>query len=274
MVRLSALQTAFWQPLNCSDTGLLINQYHAAKVSIYEMGLVFHFDHKKSLALTAGCNKTTSDHQAVLVSNLTTCVEALREYLDVFLAMEVSTYPHLPFEEWNRVILAFFILYRLSVNLPEVSTWDISYARLAIDLEGYLTQAIDRILRSRPDEGGNEIASADLYSVLPEILESAKASYVLRRDHPEQVTAGLKAHINVGTGAPFRNNASSTHNTLTSSMRVKCPATGFWAREARQTDGQPHQSTTMPYDGSFDEIQPLDETFWESMLGLDDSALE
>lgn len=254
-------------------TGLLTNQYHAAKISIWEMGLVFHFEIRRPLAPTVGHDSVRSDAQTTIFSNLTTCIDALREYLDVFLAMDVSFYPHLPLEEWNRVVMAFFILYRLSAGLPEFPSWNVSCARFTVDLEQYLAQAIDRIRQSRPDEGDNKIASADLYTVLPEILESAKASYVLQRDHPEQVPAGMKAHIDVGTGRPFRNNASSTPRSFGSSSRVKCPATGFWAREARQMDGQCHQSISSQPDTTPGGISQLDEAFWDGVLALDRSAL-
>lgn len=203
------------------------------------MGLVYHFTiGKVPTSRAAPCNS------AALIHNLTQCVEAAKDYLDCFLALPIDIYPHLPAEEYFRCIMAFFVVYKLAARLPELPFWNLNSAREIIDLEQYLDVAASRVRQSRL--AADEIASGDVYSVLPEILESAKASYVVARDHPEQTVQGLRAHADVGSWDPVANSTSKTARPSPAIQRG-CPATGYWKRQAAQTDAMGYSSAECPF---------------------------
>jgi hypothetical protein len=83
--------------------------------------------------------------EQALTMNLVGCVDAIKAYLDTFLAADPSTHLHLPFEEWFRLIMAFFILYKLSAGSRDIQGWDVSLCRETIDIETYLGQAIEHM---------------------------------------------------------------------------------------------------------------------------------
>lgn len=157
------------------------------------------------------------------------CGEAIKQYLDIFLSLDVDNYNSLPFEEWFRMIIGFFILYKLSAGIREIPEWDVQLCRRRVHLEGYLIAAASRIRETAPAVLSCSSPRDELYFVLPLVLESARDSYVLVRDHPilldpdHRVHVDLSRPVRLGQGAPP---ASAS----------KCPATGFWIDKALTLD--------------------------------------
>ena len=74
----------------------------------------------------------------MVISNLVKCVSSTKEYLDLFFAIPAAEHTSLPISAWYQVILAVFVLYRLSVGLPEVPEWNREIAHQSVDLQEYL----------------------------------------------------------------------------------------------------------------------------------------
>lgn len=176
-----------------------------------------------------------------LTLTLVGCVEAIKSYLDTFLDVDPSTHKHLPFEEWCRVIMAFFILYKLSAGHQDIPHWNVSLCRDVINLDEYLERTIAR-LRVPVVMNSEEPASQGIFYVLPRILKSARTSYVLARDEPHLQVPGARVHIDLNateknitersvTEGSAKSIATDLH-TATRRGQTRCPATGLWAAEA------------------------------------------
>lgn len=187
---------------------------------IYELGQLFHF-RKASLS---------SDGQwpsKIMDTSLLSCANSIKHYLDSFLALDITLYYALPSEEWFRLVIAFFILYKLSAGSRDIPQWDFQWCRSVIDLEAYLTMVARRIrsTRSSLDYEPRD----ELYFVLPLILESARDSYVLSRDAPILVGPDHRVHFDLSQSR--RSQSTSAH-----SLAFRCPATGFWVDKALAVD--------------------------------------
>nr|OQO16802.1 hypothetical protein B0A51_15821 [Rachicladosporium sp. CCFEE 5018] len=84
----------------------------------------------------------------------------------------------MPCEEIGRLILAFFVLYKLSVGPREIAGWDVQLPRNTLDLEIYLERSATQLEQAKTNDGVPSGISETLYHVLPLILESARASYM------------------------------------------------------------------------------------------------
>ncbi len=184
------------------------------------MGLVYRFTARRLLAIPEDDQKPGAPAVAahpMLLANLVQGLDAAKEYLDYFLAVSTETYHQLPLEAWTRLIVAPFVLYKLSVGFAEVPEWNAHTARETIDLERYLCVLGDR-LRSTMAERmpSGDAPGEDLFHMLPSILESAKGSFVAARDHPARFRDGVQAHYDLNCA--FR--------------RGTCPATSYLAGRA------------------------------------------
>jgi hypothetical protein len=186
------------------------------------MGLLYHYRRPKS-------PRADRVVDPALTLSLVGCVEAIKSYLDVFLAFDPSTHEHLPFEEWCRVIMAFFILYKLSAGHQDIPHWNANLCRDIINLDEYLRRTIAQLtVFVLPDS--EEPTSQGIFYVLPQILESARTSYILARDEPNLQVPGARVHIDLNeTKISAKSPASELH---TRREQTRCPATGLWAAEA------------------------------------------
>lgn len=106
------------------------------------MGLLYHFRVGDEAPISV-------TNYPALGDNLLACVDAIKEYLDTLLAMESSEWNYLPCEEFSRLVIACFILYKLSVGPREVSGWDVEMCRSRVDVEKCLDAVADGICNSR-----------------------------------------------------------------------------------------------------------------------------
>lgn len=186
------------------------------------MSLLFHFS--KTPPFPSQALRPTS-----FESNLVTCVDSIKSYLETFLAMKPNMYSLLPFEEWFRLLISFFILYKLSAGSRDIPDWDVQKCRNIIDMEHYLT-TLARLLRGIRSPMDTESSTRDeVYFVLPEIIESARDSYILTRDVPELIGPGHRVHIDLSRSRRKDESAASA-------SKSKCPATGFWIDKALAVD--------------------------------------
>lgn len=181
--------------------------------------------------------------------------------------MDPTLYSSLPFEEWFRLIAAFFILYKLSAGHKDILDWNPRLCREIIDLEAYL-RTVARLLRGAGSSAETVQTPRDeMYFVLPEILESAKHSYVLTRDAPSLVGPCHRVHIDLR-----HSRRPGTASALASVS--KCPATGFWIDKALATDHETNWHGVMPmhFVHPSTQLEKNDE-LWKGLLNGEDEGM-
>ncbi|KAM0720653.1 hypothetical protein Q7P37_004790 [Cladosporium fusiforme] len=248
---------------------LFTNRRHYARARTYEMGLICRFPKdRRSLTTTE-----TSNEWELLVANLVQCVDAIKMYIDGFLAISTSEYEHIPMEEWYRLMMMLFALYKLSVGPKDLPAWNVHECRQRIDLESYLGQIIRRL---RPS-GHTEIledASDDLYHVLPELLESVKASYIVSRDWPGSITPGARVHMDMSK--PFQQSRNDTNHIgglLTDApRRGGCPAFRFWNTKGLDLGTVSGWHDVRPVALSPEEQLAKNDKLWSELMSNEDDG--
>lgn len=233
------------------------------------MGLVYHFRSRRSLSRTKADQGSKLPAHSTLIANLVKAVDAAKEYLDCFLDTPTEIYNSLPLEEWFRLIVAPFVLYKLSIGLSEVPEWDAQIARETMDLERYMDILIDRL--NTAHVGENSDRADNLFAMLPKIMESAKASFVAARDNPSMFHDRNQSHYDQGFA---ENDSTPTKCPLSMSRRGKCPATGHLADRRTSIHGD---SAACPHTPDYisAEIQSIeDEKLWNDLLMIDDGFLD
>ncbi|KAJ5626316.1 hypothetical protein N7510_002625 [Penicillium lagena] len=221
----------WWSSLSTDlrNTVLLINCYHGAKIRIQEMGLVYCYGQRRPPSSKVQEDSTILTAPSMVISNLLKCVSSTKEYLDSFLAIPAAEHNTLPFSTWYHVILTVFVLYRLSVGLPEIPEWDVEIAQQTVDLQGYLNALLSHLQAIKPSPD-RQIPTNNLFAMLPEIIESVQASYALAKENIAQVRDSRRA--------PHELKASN--NTVSSVQRLhRCPALRYSSRHAVQVPTQP-----------------------------------
>jgi hypothetical protein len=225
------------------------------RILISEMGLLYHFrvSDEATISLT---------QYPALGDNLLACVDAIKDYLDILLAMEGSQWNYLPCEEWSRLIIACFILYKLSVGPREVSGWDVTVCRGRVDFARYLEAIADQICNSRQSLETSEKPIESMYFVLPDILRSARASFVIARDTPHLFQPGHRVHADLSketVRAEFDR----------PKIQRRCPVTSLWADRALLLD----QETDWRAVELSQALSPMEqlaktERLWSDLLGI------
>lgn len=232
-----------------------MTRYYAARKRIYELGMLFHFRKKvfRSPELVVPFD---------LAKNLLTCVDAIKHYLDAFLAIDFNAFTSLPAEEWFRLIIACFILYKLSAGARDIPSWNVELCHQVIDLEAYLSAIAQRIRSTRPSLEILQCARDELYYVLPLILESARDTYKLTREAPLLVPPGHPVHIDLSRSRQGEAAAAAA-------AAAKCPATGFWVEKALKFDKAGDWSGVAPLDPADPaHVKAASDRMWSRMFEL------
>ncbi|KAK5677598.1 hypothetical protein LTS10_010170 [Elasticomyces elasticus] len=212
-------------------TGLFSTKYYGAKIWVYEMGLLYHFRINRRCPIAQDLEYAD---QSPLIGNLVSCVDAIKQYLDVFLLTDALIRSTLPFEEWCRFVLAFFVLYKLSVGLREVPAWDVELCRRTVDLEAYLSAAIENLRQAARVQALSDNSARSLSQVLPDVLESVKASYRATRDSPSPMVPDARVHFDMSK--KLRISTKSTTPSCGRQPPRGCPAASFWTAQALDLD--------------------------------------
>ncbi|KAH8690039.1 hypothetical protein BGW36DRAFT_306914 [Talaromyces proteolyticus] len=211
------------------NTVLLINGYHAVKIRIQEMGLVYCYGRRRPPSPKAQEDSTMLSTPPMVISTLIKCVSSTKEYLDFFLATPAAEHSSLPFSAWYQVVFTVFVLYRLSVGLPEVPEWNVEIAQQAVDLQEYIDTLLTHLQAIEPSLA-RQIPTKSLFSRLPEILGSVKTSYALAKENLAQVRDSCHAH------QEFK----PSNITASSIQRLhRCPALRYSSRHVAQVPSQP-----------------------------------
>ncbi|RAH70425.1 fungal specific transcription factor domain-containing protein [Aspergillus aculeatinus CBS 121060] len=199
---------------------LLIDRYYAVKIRIEEMGLVYCYGQRRPPSRMAQRELTILAAHPMVISHLTDCVSSAKDYLDIFCALPAAAQCRLPFTTWYQVVLAVFVLYRLSVGLPEVPQWNVDIARQTVDLQECTDQLLSHLQGFAP-LSDRQIPTTSLFSRMPEIMQSVRTSYALAKENGAPVRDSRHAHHDL---ASVNRTASSTPGLH------RCPAVRYSSR--------------------------------------------
>ena len=234
---------------------LLINGYFAAKIRIQEMGLVYCYGQRRPPSPRAQEDSTTFSAHPMVISNLIKCVSSTKEYLDSFFALPAEEQNSLPFSTWCQVVLTVFVLYRLSVGLPEVPQWNVEIAQQTVDLQEYIDTLLSHFqaIEPLPDR---QIPTKSLFSRMPEIMGSVKTSYALAKENLAQVHDSRHAHHDL----------KASNNTVPSVQGLhRCPAVRYSSRHVAQVQGLLTLKSAITT-----EVQSIeDEKLWGDLFLMD-----
>lgn len=191
----------------------------------------------------------------MVINNLIKCVSSAKEYLDLFCALPAAEHRTLPFSAWYQVIFTVFVLYRLSVGLPEVPQWDVEIAQQTVDLRDYIDTLLSH-LQAIELLQDTQIPTKSLFTRLPEIIGSVRTSYALAKENPAEVRDSHRAHCELMPS----NNTSSSVRPL-----HRCPGMRYSSRHVAQAQRQPALQSAIAA-----EVQNIEEeTVWGDILFMD-----
>jgi hypothetical protein len=229
---------------------LLINSYYSVKIRIQEMGLVYCYGQRRPPSPKVQKECTILSTPPMVICNLVKCVSSTKEYLDSFFNIAVTEHHNLPFSAWYQVILTLYVLYRLSVGLPEVPDWNVKIAQQSVNLQDHLDTFLSNLQTMKPFQD-RQIPAKSLFSKLPEIIGSVRNSYAVAKDGLGQVDT-YQAHHELG----------DSKLTTSSTRRLhRCPAMRYFDRSVQAPDQCKLQNAIAA------EIQKIeDEKLWLDIL--------
>jgi hypothetical protein len=179
------------------------------------------------------------------------CTQLTKEYLDLFFAIPETEYTRLPFCIWYKVVIAVFILYRLSIGVSEVPEWDVNLTQQTIDVDSYFRRLSSHLEFLRADE---EVPNKSLFTMVPEIINSVRTSYEMARGGHRQALDARQPHPSFSPPSTFARG------------RYRCPG----MRNLRQpTNGSTAEQSTL-HNAVTAEIQMIEnEMFWNELLVAD-----
>ncbi|PYH82741.1 hypothetical protein BO82DRAFT_61388 [Aspergillus uvarum CBS 121591] len=247
----------WWSSLStdlCNNV-LLIDRYYAVKIRIKEMGLVYCYGQRRPPSREGEKASTILSAHPRVISNLIECVSSAQGYLDIFCALPVAEQGSFPFSTWYQVVLVVFVLYRLSVGLPEVPQWNVDLARQTVDLQEYIGQLLSQFQAIKPLTD-RQIPTKSLFARLPEIMESVRTSYTLATEKGAQGGNSRHAHHEL---APWNRSASSTLGLH------RCPAVRYSMRHVAAAHDVPSPPSAVAT-----EVQRIeDEELWGDLFRMD-----
>lgn len=199
-----------------------------------------------------------------LNTSLLALVDAIKNYLDTLLAIDGAEWSALPYEEWGRTIVAFFVLYKLAVGPREIPGWDVTLCRSTMDLAKYLDVAAERLSYSTQAFKPGQQPNNGVYFVLPAILRSVRKTFLLVRDAPHLVVPGDRVHMDVGK-------EQIAEELTKPKEQRRCPAASFFTDRALVLD-QEIDWCGVEINGALHPAAQLakNERLWSDLLGVND----
>jgi hypothetical protein len=113
---------------------------------------------------------------------VTGCMKAAKGFFDAFLTIPVSEYPFLAAHQWFSLVYATVMLYKLSLGLYRLPSWDVSITQSFAPLEEYIDKLCKNMIVARrsscPDD---TVLGKDLYSLQDIIWKDVSKEYIRRR---------------------------------------------------------------------------------------------
>ncbi|KAL3495894.1 hypothetical protein BJX62DRAFT_144842 [Aspergillus germanicus] len=236
-------------PADLRQNILLHHGYLAAKIRASDMGLAYNYGHSRRPS-SALKDPTASTTCPALITNLTRCTQLTKEYLDLFFTIPQTEYTSLPFCIWYKVVIAVFVLYRLSTGVSEVPEWDVTLTQQTFDVDEYFRRLSSHLEFLRADEVSNK----SLFTMVPEIINSVRTSYDMARGGYGQALDARHPH------------QSFSPPSTSGRGRYRCPG----MRNLKQpTNGSVTQQSTL-HNAVTADIQIIEnEMFWNELLVTD-----
>lgn len=173
------------------------------------MGIAYRYG--RGGPTSPGPANSTSPQSSQVTLNLTKCVMAAKEYLDLFIAVPTDEYSKLPLATWYQAILSTMVLYRLCIGLSNIPDWDGRIAQESVNLEQYLDELNSRLqlVDGKPAAETQCSPANYLFTMFPEILDSVKTSYISAKQCSNHNNDGSDPHRSLG-GHPTKGMPSST----------------------------------------------------------------
>ncbi|KAJ6000316.1 hypothetical protein N7481_000725 [Penicillium waksmanii] len=247
----------WWSSLSADlrNAVLPINGYYAVKIRIQEMGLVYCYGQRRPPSPKEQEDSTMLSAHPMVISNLIKCVNSAKEYLDYFFTLPTAELHSLPFSAWYQLILTVFVLYRLSVGLPEVPEWNVEIAQHTVDLQDYLDTLLTHLQTLKPSTD-RQVPTKSLFSKLPEIIGSVKTSYTSAKENTTQDRDSRKAHHELLVSISKASSMQNLH---------RCPALRYSSRHVARPPDQPMLQSAIAT-----EVQRIEyEQLWDDVLLMD-----
>ncbi|KAL4811755.1 hypothetical protein BDW67DRAFT_171328 [Aspergillus spinulosporus] len=261
--RFSARLEEWWTslPPDSRCAVILSSGYHAVKIRIFEMGLVYRYGQRRRPPTNLPGDSISSASSKVTV-NLTKCLICAKELFDTFMAIPEGEHAKLPLSLWYQLILAIIVLYRLSIGLPEIPDWSSEVAQDSVNLPECLDMLTYRLRSSEPKRRAESQASNDncLFTMFPDMVESVRASFISASKYPTPNNAcEVSAHPSfVGS------------NSAPSTQRHRCPA----MRNLRRPAGESTMEDARLQRCIAEEIQNIEnEKFLNDLLVTDTCSI-
>ena len=159
------------------------------------------------------------------------CLEGAKDFFQSFLTIPASEYHALSMIQWNALIFATMVLYKLSIGLASIPEWDPEVARGSVPLETYLetcchlmSAATSNCVPAQCEDG------PDFFSLMAPIWGNVKDTYSRLRQMPWDQAVADQGEVHAtsfpGIARPGRSVPSQT------SVPHRCPAFSFWGRKS------------------------------------------
>lgn len=219
------------------------------------MGLVYCYGQRRPPSSKTQEDSTILSAHPMVINNLINCVSSTKSFLDFFCALPAAEHRTLPLSAWYQVIFTIFVLYRLSVGLPEVPQWDAEIAQQVVDLRFYIDAILSHLKAIEPLPE-RQIPTRSLFTRLPEIIRSVRTSYALAKENPGEVRDSHHAHDEL---------KSSNHTSTCVRSLHCCPGMRYSSGHTAQVQGQSALQSAIAM-----EVENIElETFWADILSLD-----
>ncbi|KAL4905100.1 hypothetical protein BDW74DRAFT_19039 [Aspergillus multicolor] len=256
--RFMARLEEWWSTLSADTQRIVIlsTGYRAAKIRIYEMGLVYRYGQRKRPAASVPAESITSARSTININLIKSLIYA-KEYIDMFLTLTSDVYSSLPMSAWYQLILAIIVLYRLSVGLPDTPDWNREIAQDTVNFETYLDLLSRRLRSVEPQSGTGDRCPSNkcLFTMFPDMVESVKASYILAKTQPTPDDYDTAAHEEFVSKSP-----------TPSTRKHRCPG----MRNLGRLTGDTTPEDSIWQSSITAEIQQIEnEKFWNDLMVAD-----
>lgn len=256
---------------------------HFASVHAHEQDLLSPWALMKRLPPTGPSLKPTPNpiNCPSRMDLLLTCLQSATSFIDLFLTLPLSTYPHLSTTPWSSLIYSLVIIYRLSIGTPRIPLWDVHLARDTVRLERYFETLCERI-QQVTGERLHAIADTnkrDLYSVMGLVMQNVRNTYERLRHLPQALSAvdGGEVHatnfpdevvegLSKSKQPQPRQGPIFDQELPKPGYQSRCPAMQFWSLP----DGNGVGGTETMGDELFADMDLLnDDGFWNQTFAME-----
>ncbi|CAG8071288.1 unnamed protein product, partial [Penicillium nalgiovense] len=184
-----------------------------AVMHVYEMDLVNVSVTKMRQRADSLKDPTTSSFTSQSqLEVLFLCLKSAGQLAQNFLSISTSEYGSLSYTEWSGITYAIFIIYKLTVGIPQLRDWDVRVARTTVDFDCVLDAFCNRFnSMSLGDDAILE--NGDLFSIMGSIFENIKQSYDRLKLLPQKDSADDTTPVHATSFLPSTQHPCPTFQT-------------------------------------------------------------